>query len=88
MNQQSLVRVLEQLERRIAALEQRVSATPHRPAVSSGGGKISEVLADTREDLEEMTLTEGAWCRTTGAVKRAYRYLEEMLICYTHTETS
>jgi hypothetical protein len=33
-------------------------------------------------------ITEGAFCRTTGTLKHAYRVLGDALICYTHLESS
>lgn len=59
-----------------------------QPFRRGGGSGHAEITAEDRATLEGMTLPEGAWCRTTGAIKRAYRYLDGVLICYTHTETS
>ena len=79
-------RQLERIEQRLEALERRANLSPHRPVTSAGGSR--EVTAATRADLEALTLKEGGWYRTTGTVKRAYRYLEDLLICYTHFESS
>lgn len=80
-------RQLERMEQRLEALERRANLSPHRP-VTSSGGRMKEITADDRAALEEMTLKEGAFCRTTGAIKRAYRYLADTLVCYTHFESS
>ena len=53
-----------------------------------GSGGVAEVTAADRAGLEALTLTEGDFCRTTGTLKRAYRYLDDLLICYTHYESS
>jgi hypothetical protein len=61
------------------------STAPYRRG--AGGGSI-EITADDRAALEAMTLPEGAFCRTTGTLKRAYRNLADELICYSHFESS
>lgn len=88
---------IREMERRLQKLEDRdyrmrQQMAPAARIGGGGGGGTSEYLAQDRADLELAlfmgTIKEGAFCRTVGTVKRAYKVIQNLLICYTHGESS